>query len=433
MTRDEQQRVELAAAALREGGMAILVDDANRENEGDLVFAAQHATPELVNFMKHHARGLICAPLLPERLQALELPLMVQHNTSAHHTAFTVSVDGLRNVGTGISALDMSNTLHALIDPETRPADLRRPGHVFPLRYSEGGVLKRRGQTEGAVDLCNIAGLYPAAVVCEICNSDGTMARPKQLQEYAQRFELPLVHISDIVAWRLRHEQLIQRVSSARLPTRFGEFQITGYEVPLTGEHHIALVMGDISGEAPVLCRLHSECLTGDTFHSQRCDCGEQLEYALQMIASEGRGVLLYLRQEGRGIGLINKLRAYALQDTGLDTVEANLALGLPADKREYSTAGQMLRDLGVSRVRALTNNPRKLVALEGYGIEIAERVPIPLHGAESPQGQYYLRTKIQRMQHLLDPRQLNAELIAEHEAQIGSHEAQIGAGAGGV
>jgi 3,4-dihydroxy 2-butanone 4-phosphate synthase/GTP cyclohydrolase II len=421
MTRDEQQRVELAASALREGGMAILVDDATRENEGDLVFAAQHSTPELVNFMKHHARGLICVPMLPQRLQQLELPLMVQHNTSVHHTAFTVSVDALRNVSTGISAMDMSNTIHALIDAETRPADLRRPGHIFPLRYSEGGVLKRRGQTEGAVDLCTIAGLQPAAVVCEICNADGTMSRPKQLCEFAQRFELPVVHISDIVAWRLRHEQHIQRVSSAKLPTRFGEFQIVGYEVPLTGEHHVALVMGEVAAGEPVLCRLHSECLTGDTFHSQRCDCGEQLEYALQLIADEGRGVLLYLRQEGRGIGLINKLRAYALQDTGLDTVEANLALGLPADKREYSTAAQMLRDLGVSRVRALTNNPRKLVALEGFGIDIAERVAIPLHGADSPQGQFYLRTKIQRMEHLLDPLKLNAELIAEHEAQVGT------------
>jgi len=419
MTRDEQQRVELAAAALREGGMAILVDDASRENEGDLIFAAQHTTPELINFMKHHARGLICAPLLPERLQALELPLMVQHNTSLHHTAFTVSVDALANVSTGISAMDMSNTLLALIDPETRPADLRRPGHIFPLRYTDGGVLKRRGQTEGAVDLCNIAGLYPAAVVCEICNADGTMARPKQLTEYAQRFELPLVHISDVVAWRLRHEQLVQRVSSAKLPTRFGEYEIVGYEVPLTGEHHVALVMGDVADGAPVLCRLHSECLTGDTFHSQRCDCGEQLEYALQAIAREGRGVLLYLRQEGRGIGLINKLRAYALQDTGLDTVEANLALGLPADKREYSTAAQMLRDLGVTSVRVMTNNPRKQVALETYGINIAERVAIPLLGADSPQGQFYMRTKIQRMDHILDAHQLDQGLISEHEATI--------------
>jgi 3,4-dihydroxy 2-butanone 4-phosphate synthase/GTP cyclohydrolase II len=371
--------------------------------------------------MKVHARGLICAPLMPERLQALDLPLMVQQNTSLHHTAFTISVDALRNVSTGISAQDMSNTLLALIDPTTAPADLRRPGHIFPLRYSEGGVLRRRGQTEGAVDLCVIAGLYPAAVVCEICNADGSMARPKQLCEIAQRFELPLLHISDIVAWRLRHEQLIERITQAKLPTRFGEFEIVGYEVPLTGEHHIALVMGDVTGPEPVLCRLHSECLTGDTFHSQRCDCGEQLEYALHQIAETGRGVLLYLRQEGRGIGLINKLRAYALQDTGLDTVEANLALGLPADRREYSTAAQMLRDLGVEHVRLLTNNPRKRVALEGYGVDVSERVAVPLLGADSPQGQFYLRTKIQRMDHLLDPHKLNAALIAEHEAQIGT------------
>ena len=423
MTGDERQRVELAASALREGGVAILVDDAHRENEGDLVFAAEHATPELVNFMKVYGRGLICVPLTPERLDELALPMMVQSNTSLRSTAFTVSVDGARDVGTGISAQDMSKTIRLLADPEAKPDDLRRPGHIFPLRSEPGGVLVRRGQTEGAPDLCRIAGLQPAAVVCEICNPDGSMARLPELTQFSQRHEIPLVHISDIAAWRLRHEKLVQRDSIARLPTRYGEFQIVSYVIPVTGCHHIALVMGDITGPEGALCRMHSECLTGDTFHSQRCDCGEQLEYALKRIAEEGSGVVLYLRQEGRGIGLISKLRAYQLQDHGLDTVDANLALGLPADMREYGSAAQMLRDLGVQRVRLLTNNPRKRVALEGFGVDIAERVPVPLLGADSPQGQYYLQTKIERMEHLLDPQQLDEALISQHQLEVGSNQ----------
>lgn len=418
MTKDEQRRVELAVAALQDGGMAIVVDDAHRENEGDLVFAAEHSTPELVNFMKLHARGLICVPLEPARLDALQLPLMVHENTSLHETAFTVSVDGVHKVGTGISASDMSNTIRLLADPQSQPDDLRRPGHIFPLRAKPGGVLERRGQTEGALDLCRLAGLRPAAVVCEICNADGSMARLPQLMEFSARCEVPLVHISDIAAWRMRHEQVLTLVSQAKLPTRYGEFTISGFENKYTHEHHVALTMGDTAG-AGLLCRLHSECLTGDTFHSQRCDCGEQLEHALEAIAAEGRGALLYLRQEGRGVGLLNKLRAYALQDSGLDTVDANLALGLPADNREYGTAAQILRALGVESIRVLTNNPRKLVGLEGHGITIAERVPVPLHGANSPQGQAYLRTKIERMEHLLDPRGLNRALLAEHAAQL--------------
>jgi 3,4-dihydroxy 2-butanone 4-phosphate synthase/GTP cyclohydrolase II len=428
MTRDEQRRVELAIAALQDGGMAVVIDDAHRENEGDLVFAAQHSTPELVNFMKVHARGLICAPLEPERLDALQLPLMVHQNTSLHSTAFTVSVDGANNVSTGISASDMSNTLRALADPQTKPTDLRRPGHIFPLRAQPGGVLVRRGQTEGALDLCRLAGLTPAAVVCEICNEDGSMARLPELEQFGARHEIPLVHVSDIAAWRMSHEEVLQLTSRAKLPTRSGEFEIAGFENRFNGDHHVALIMGDVRGE-DVLCRLHSECLTGDTFHSQRCDCGEQLEHALTAIAREGRGVVLYLRQEGRGIGLLNKLRAYALQDRGLDTVEANLALGLPADNREYGSAAQMLRSLGVESIRVLTNNPRKLVGLEGHGLRITERVPVPLHGADSPQGQFYLRTKIERMDHLLDPQRLNATLIAEHEAK---QNWPCGAGGGG-
>lgn len=403
-------RVQTAADALCAGRMVIIVDDPDRENEGDVVVAAQHCTPESINFMKTHARGLICVPMLPTRLDELQLPLMSEVNTATHGTAFTISVDAAHGTTTGISAQDMATTIQTLADPASLPEDLRRPGHVFPLRYQPGGVLKRVGQTEGSVDLCRIAGLVPVAVVCEICNEDGSMARANDLHSFSAKHELPIVHVADIVRYRLASETLVRRVDRAQLPTSYGEFTIYGYEVPLTGEHHLALVMGDPRQVESVLVRVHSECLTGDTFHSQRCDCGQQLDWALARIAQDGVGVLLYLRQEGRGIGLINKIRAYHLQDQGLDTVDANLALGLPADKRDYGVGAQILRDLGVRKLRIMTNNPQKLVSLEAYGMSIIERISIPLEGARSPMGHRYMRTKAEKMGHMIDVDELSTD-----------------------
>jgi 3,4-dihydroxy 2-butanone 4-phosphate synthase/GTP cyclohydrolase II len=396
-------RLDAAAEALRRGRMVILCDDPDRENEGDLLCAAQFCTAESVNFMKTHARGLVCVPMLPERLDQLELPLMAEVNTSAHGTAFTVSVDAAHGTTTGISAQDMAVTIARLAALDAQPGDFRRPGHVFPLRYVPGGVLKRVGQTEGSLDLLRYAGLSPVAVVCEICNDDGSMARQDDLRQYSAKHNLSIVHVADLVRHRLNRDTLVRRVDRARLPTRFGEFTVYGYEVPVTGEHHVALVKGDLAQEEQVLVRVHSECLTGDVFHSRRCDCGDQLDYALRLICQEGAGVLLYLRQEGRGIGLLNKIRAYHLQDDGLDTVEANLALGLPADNREYGVGAQILRDLGVRKIRLITNNPRKLVGLEAYGLSIVERVPVPLHEVYHAQSMGYLQTKVEKLGHIID------------------------------
>jgi len=410
---DYLKNIDVAADALRAGRMCIMIDDPERENEGDVICAAQFITPEIINFMKTHARGLICVPLKAPRLDELQLPLMTEMNTAAHGTAFTVSVDAAEGTTTGISAADMAHTIQVLVDPHTRPQDLNRPGHVFPLRYHPGGVLKRHGQTEGSLDLCEIAGLFPGAVVCEICNEDGTMARQDDLHEYARKHDLPIVHVADVVRYRLNKESLVRRVDRAVLPTLYGEFRIYGYEVPINGEHHIALVKGDIRAKDEVLVRVHSECLTGDTFHSTRCDCGNQLDWALKRIAEEGSGILLYLRQEGRGIGLLNKIRAYHLQDEGMDTVEANKALGLPVDMRDYGVGAQILRDLGARKLRVMTNNPLKMIGLEAYGLEITERIPIPTQGAQSPMGHKYLRTKAQKMGHLLDIEDLSSDLAA--------------------
>ncbi|MDQ3023640.1 MAG: bifunctional 3,4-dihydroxy-2-butanone-4-phosphate synthase/GTP cyclohydrolase II [bacterium] len=383
--------------------MVILLDDADRENEGDIVCAAELCTPELVNFMKKHARGLICTPMSGERLSKLALPLMTSNNTSNRSTAFTISVDAAHETTTGISAHDMAKTINVLADPGATPDELLRPGHIFPLRSDDGGVLRRRGQTEGSVDLMRIAGLEPVAVVCEIVHEDGTMAREPELLRFAEDYELPLLHVADVARYRLLRELLIERTAPADLPTVHGDFQMVGYEVPLTGEHHIALVYGEIDPNEPVLVRIHSECLTGDALGSTRCDCGQQLSWAMQAIAAEGRGILLYLRQEGRGIGLINKVRAYRLQDQGMDTVEANLALGLPADNRDYSIGAQILRDLGARRLRLITNNPQKLAGMEAFGLEVTERVPVPLDVMYHARNAQYLSTKVERMGHLID------------------------------
>lgn len=414
MRPDWMQRVEKAVEAMAKGQMVILADDPDRENEGDIVIGCQFCEAEHINFLREHARGMICAPLTAKRLEELQIPMMVEDNTSTLGTAMAVSVDALQGTSTGISASDMARTIRLLADPATRPQDLQRPGHVVPLRAQDGGVLVRLGQTEGSIDLARIAGIYPATVVCEICNADGTMARQPELEELSERFDLPLVHVRDVLRYREATEtgnekqddgrlRRIERIEDASLPTRYGEFRIVGYEIPGTDEHHVALVMGEVTDAENVLCRMHSECLTGDVFHSARCDCGDQLEQALQMIAEEGRGVLLYLRQEGRGIGLINKIRAYNLQDQGMDTYDANIALGLPADMREYWMGNAMLEDLGVKSIRLMTNNPAKIIGLESFRVRITSRVPVPIKGAVGPELARYLRTKVERMDHRLD------------------------------
>jgi len=392
--------VEEAAEEFRRGRFVIIVDDEERENEGDLAIAAEKVTPEAINFMATHARGLICVSLTAERCDQLQLPLMVEHNTSPHGTAFCVSVEAKGKVTTGISAADRAATVQALIDPATRPEDLMRPGHTFPLRAQPGGVLKRAGHTEASVDLARIAGLYPAAVICEIMDEDGSMARLPRLAELAREHGLKILTVRDLIAYRMRAERLVELVASPALPTQFGDFRAYAFRSTVTDEEHVALVMGEISREEPILVRVHSQCLTGDVFRSARCDCGAQLEAALAKIAAEGKGVLLYLLQEGRGIGLFNKLKAYQLQDQGLDTVEANHKLGFGADQRDYGVGAQILRFLGVRRMRLMTNNPGKYVALSGYGLEIVERVPLEV--PPGPHSRRYLRTKKEKLGHIL-------------------------------
>ena len=385
---------------IKAGKFLIIVDDEGRENEGDLVIAAEKITPEVINFMAKHARGLICIAMTGERLDELKIPMMVQDNTSKFSSPFTVSVEAKHRVSTGISAHDRSATVKALIDPATKPEDISRPGHMFPLRARGGGVLVRAGHTEAAVDLAKAAGLYPAGVICEIMNEDGTMARVPELEAMAARHGIKMISVAQIIAHRRRHEKLIVRVAEARLPTRYGDFLAIAYKSAIDPDEHVALVKGELNGDKAVLVRVHSECLTGDVFHSMRCDCGDQIDLAMKAIAAEGRGVFLYMRQEGRGIGLHNKIRAYALQDQGLDTVEANEALGFGSDLRDYGIGAQILADLGVHKLRLLTNNPRKVIGLEGYGLEVVETVPIICK--PNPQNVKYLETKRKKMGHLI-------------------------------
>ncbi len=385
---------------IKAGKFVIVVDDEDRENEGDLVMAAEMVTPEAINFMAMHGRGLICMPVTGERLDELQIPMMVSNNTSNFGTAFTVSVEAKHGTSTGISASDRAQTVKVIIDPDTRPKDLVMPGHMFPLRARDGGVLVRAGQTEATVDLARLAGLYPAGVCCEIMNEDGTMARMPQLEVIAEKLGLKIVSVADLIAYRYRHERLVNRVAEAKLPTPYGEFTVIAYKSQTDPAEHLALVMGDVATDDPVLVRVHSQCLTGDVFHSMRCDCGEQIEMAMKRIAKEGRGVVLYMRQEGRGIGIHNKIKAYALQDEGMDTVEANLSLGFGADLRDYGIGAQILADLGVRNMRLMTNNPKKMSGLESYGLKITEQLPITTE--PNPHNRRYLQTKQKKMGHLL-------------------------------
>lgn len=397
---DPFNTIEEAIDAIRDGRMVIVVDDENRENEGDLTIAASKVTPEAINFMARHGRGLICLAMTPERLDELEIPLMVSRNTARFDTAFCVSIEARVGTSTGISAADRAATVLAAVNPATKPSDLARPGHMFPLRSRPGGVLVRAGQTEAAVDLARIAGLYPAGVICEIMNEDGTMARVPQLARFARRHRLPIITIADLIKYRMRTERLVRRVASANLPTEFGPFRVHAYESLIDGEAHVALVRGEVGHGEPVLVRVHSRCLTGDVLHSTRCDCGSQLASAMKAISEAGAGVLLYLNQEGRGIGLVNKIRAYELQDQGYDTVEANERLGFKPDQRDYGIGAQILTDLGVRSMRLMTNNPRKFIGLEGYGLSVVEQVPLEVPACEA--SRRYLETKKLKLGHTL-------------------------------
>lgn len=394
--------IEEAINAFAGGQFLIVVDDADRENEGDLIIAAEHATPARVGFMVRHTSGLICLPALGDRLDELDIPLMVTHNTDARHTAFTVSIDYGPGTTTGISAADRAATISAMIDPETSPSHFTRPGHVFPLRYQAGGVLRRAGHTEAAIDLALLAGLYPAGVLAEIVTDDGEIARLSDLERFAKQHDLLMISIADLIAYRRQKENLVRRISEARLPTRYGIFQAIDYQSLIDGREHIALVKGDVAGTPGVLVRVHSECLTGDTFRSLRCDCGVQLDEALRKVGEAGEGVVLYLRgHEGRGIGLGHKLAAYALQDQGRDTVQANQDLGLPVDARDYGVGAQILADLGVTTMRLMTNNPTKRAGIEGYGLSIVETVPLQV--TPNDENRSYLETKARRLGHTLD------------------------------
>ncbi len=393
--------IETAIERLAEGSLVIVVDDEDRENEGDFVFSAEKATADLVNFVTRHGRGMVCAPATSERLHELDLDLMVEKNDALHGTPFTVTIDYKHGTTTGISAYDRAKTLRALTDPTVAKSDFARPGHIFPLKAENGGVLRRAGHTEAAVDLCKLAGLTPVGVICEIMDDDGTMARLPRLFKMSEKFDIPVITIKDLIDYRHKREVLVRRVTSARLPTKFGEFEINLFESLVDGRQHIALVKGEVDGMENVLVRVHDECLTGDVFGSMRCDCGGQLADALMMIHEEGQGVLLYMRQEGRGIGLGKKMQAYHLQDLGFDTVDANCRLGLAPDLRDYGIGAQILTDLGLSSIKLITNNPRKIVGLEGYGLSVVERVPIEPH--PNPENIDYLKTKKDRMGHLIE------------------------------
>ena len=392
--------IDAAVRDIAAGRFVIVVDDEDRENEGDLTIAAEKVTPQAINFMARHGRGLICMPMTEARLRELDVPLMVQDNTSPYNTAFCVSIEARSNVSTGISAADRAHTVKVAIDPRTRPQDLTRPGHMFPLRAQNGGVLKRAGQTEAAVDLARLAGLYPAGVICEIMNEDGTMARIPDLVRFARHHGIRMITVADLIGHRMRTERLVFRVAQPSLPTTYGEFRLIAYRSRIEKKTHLALVLGDIGPEDEVLVRVHSECITGDVFGSLRCDCGGQLRRSMQMIAQAGQGVIVYLRQEGRGIGLINKLKAYELQERGKDTVEANHKLGFKADHRDYGIGAQILRDVGCHKIRVLTNNPGKFSALRGYGLQIVERIPLEV--APNDNSRRYLKTKKEKMGHLL-------------------------------
>jgi 3,4-dihydroxy 2-butanone 4-phosphate synthase / GTP cyclohydrolase II len=409
--------IEEALEDVRDGRMVVVCDAEDRENEGDLTLAAQFATPEAINFMATHGRGLICLALTPDRCDELGLDLMAAKNESPFQTAFTVSVEAREGITTGISAHDRAHTVQVAIDPNTRPQDLVQPGHIFPLKAKRGGVLERTGQTEAAVDLARLAGLNPSGVICEVMNDDGTMARVPDLERYCARHELKMITVADLIAYRRRHDKLVERVVEAKLPTKFGDFTVVGFRSLVDDKHHVAMVKGEVDGEPDVLVRVHSECLTGDVFHSLRCDCGQQLEDALARIEAEGEGVLLYLAQEGRGIGLLNKLRAYRLQEQGRDTVDANLELGLPADLRDYGIGAQILVDLGLTSIRLLTNNPKKIVGLEGYGLSVSDQIPIEHEPGDHNRD--YLKAKKERLGHLLHHQGLALDEEMIHEERV--------------